>query len=312
MNSALPNPGDTELTSAVLDQLQPPRAETRADYERQLEVLEMHASRHQNTSVEVLLSGENDESSLHVMVAVDRNREGQEAERTSASIDLMLQEGDSMVYFSNKPGPAEGLNRDETGRARIEEAVQKMAEGLPEDQRVWILETWAEAQSPEDTIFTTLAAEKLLDQDSVPFEALDMTTCYLRRDFEDGTHIASHWMRGNDVFNKEWPEGMAIVNLDVVDPQGLEYNYSRFISGTEKLEIQDPKHKIPREIADVPTELTVPGATVRGSAEFMQSMVAGLAAKAEAAKLGLDEVNDGKLQRLNGVLHDVATRLEAA
>lgn len=308
------SPG-SEFDTFSPDLLLPPSEETREEFAHHLERLQPFADQYFRRYTEIAF--ETDSGELRVGLEIDRRQapDGSGVVERRQSVRLRFAYSDVLNQFTYPPALPEGSDEDSHAQQAITSVIDTMGGDLPDDQREWLEEAWAEASVDDETL-RFLAVERLLDESTCPFDVLEFTTFFLKKDFGDGSRITSDWHIGNEVFEREWP--LSVANFYIKDQQGIKHIYSRLGSGDEALEIKDPKLEVVREVSDVPRDITLEGnesvgltLSFKGSPEFMRHMRAGLEADREAAELGLKEMNEGKLQRFNRALSAVIKNLDS-
>lgn len=272
-----------------------PTEETRAAFEQVVNTLPFHQSHH-TRRVEVQYASEEGDYRVGPRVSQDLHPSG---ELKSTTIFVDVYEGED--HFT--VGAGRWLTDEQ--RARAQTAVDRVAADLPEREAEWLRAVWGDAHLGADLLeLKNHTAEKLLE--TAPAEVAEWTVERVSTRGQDLRMQGSRFT-GNEAFLRNATEtGMPVTRLDVQQGDDKDYEYARFGDGREKLYVRDRAKEVRREAppahqAPDSSESSIASEVVMAP-DVSEIRRAAHAARAEAKRLGLDTVTEGRLKDFMAVL----------
>jgi hypothetical protein len=294
----------------LVGDLLPPSEASRQNFSEVLNMLESHALSEHERVMQVGYQI-NDGSELTVVAGQSEGNSYGGSDEHRADLRFSL-EADGHSEISRRAFSEDKTVKDEEDRREIAAKVGLVAGALPEDEASWLRDAWREAGADTDELAGHTVAH-LLDTrpERLADAALEQSHYRLGRKLPDGTNITMSRFRGNQVFEQNWP--MALDEVSLTLPGGKEYKYGGNRE-SEKLTVTDPAQTVKREVAETGpiTSEIMPGVgfSLRGTPEIMREIWADEQAREEAARLGLDQPTEGKLNELTAALQVVGQQLE--
>lgn len=146
-----------------------------------------------------------------------------------------------------------------------------------------------------------LSKADYLGNDSTTKEAPAIKSLYFfRKKFVNGSTINAHSVHGDEEYLEAWGETEPTRSINLKTVEGIEYDYSAYTTGRERLFIKKQGERVIREV-DVSSNIDSDTSSsimvgVRGTPDFMRYMAEAIAERREADKLGLTKLTDGSLK----------------
>lgn len=283
-----------------LSRFEVPSPETSQKLTEALGTLEQFASVDQTRALALGFGSEDPSISVNVYCSQDGGRDGKGNQKTGRStLNVSVQSGETRYLLNTG---YKSFSESDVGK--MDEVVNELAKGLPDEEAAWLGRAWTETQV-QDEQFVPFSVDSLLSDS--PFDVAEYSSFFVRTDFNDGSSIMGNWTVGNDTFMSEYPPDETVQYMSVTGPTGQEYEYRRYGSGKEEILAKITGEQAPREVVipDVIESDRGNGLMVgiRGDAAFMHGLQTAIEKRREAENLGMLKPAEGSVQDLTAVIN---------
>ncbi|MDB5161893.1 MAG: hypothetical protein JWM52_401 [Candidatus Saccharibacteria bacterium] len=289
------NPGDYVSDGFDPSSLLEPTSETLATFQDTLLEIDALSPLDHTTSVEVDFDEPETGFSVSVYCSVRTNGplDGA-APKMTASLSVSTEHEGKYVSTSTTV-------HDPEQKEVLDMIVLHVKNGLEgQTEAEWLESAYQAANLPANLAIRHIVPVQVLLESS-PFEKVEHTEHIGVHQFKDGSNIYAAAHEVNAPMMRDWPESLPLRTMRLTTPDDTIYEYDVYVNGTTKLLIDSPATRIPREIAEFEQSIGSDlgnglSFSITGSPEFMQGMTAGMQARLEAQRLGLDVPTEGMMK----------------